>query len=390
MEDKELLIVGIDPGTTTGCAIIDVKGNLVHLNSSKNFDLNLLISETINFGKIVLVGTDKANVPSLVKAFATKVGARIVSPKHDLKVEEKKDMAGSFDFGDEHQADALASALFAYKESKAMLDKVDFFAAKNKKSNILDEIKELVITKKISIRNAASIIENKDEESKIIEKAAVQKKLDENDFLRLYSKMKKFEAEIKLVKKYNNRLKNNIRELEKENSKKLKPKDENKWADFREKRIIFMDKVIKSKDNEILRQKFSIKKLHDIMSNINDYYVLKKLKTLGANEFDFKNKILKIKQNDILIVEDPNIASNSVIEMLKGKVFVIIHDNPVAKKAENSLPFIFINSKNLKIDGNEHFGFIEKRHFEAEKSRADWVGKIIDEYKREKLELISR
>ena len=70
MDDKKLLIVGIDPGTTIGYAVLDIEGNLIHLNSSKQLDLSLLISETINFGKAVLVGTDKAKVPGLVEAFA--------------------------------------------------------------------------------------------------------------------------------------------------------------------------------------------------------------------------------------------------------------------------------------------------------------------------------
>src|SRR3989338_9246374 len=133
MEDKKLLIVGIDPGTTTAYAVLDIEGNLMHLNSSKQLDLKLLISDIIKLGKVVLVGTDKANVPRLVEAFATKVGARIVSPKEDLKVNEKRDMTHNLNFNDEHQGDALASALFACKSTKALLDKIDLFARNHKK-----------------------------------------------------------------------------------------------------------------------------------------------------------------------------------------------------------------------------------------------------------------
>jgi predicted RNase H-like nuclease (RuvC/YqgF family) len=128
MEERKLLIVGIDPGTTTAYAVLGIEGNLIHLDSSKQLDLKLLISETISHGKAVLVGTDKAKVPNLVESFATKLGARIVSPQEDLKVDEKREMVSNFNFGDEHQGDALASALFAYKETKALLDKINFFA----------------------------------------------------------------------------------------------------------------------------------------------------------------------------------------------------------------------------------------------------------------------
>ena len=39
MEDRKLLIAGIDPGMTTGFAILDIDGNILHLESSKNMDL---------------------------------------------------------------------------------------------------------------------------------------------------------------------------------------------------------------------------------------------------------------------------------------------------------------------------------------------------------------
>ena len=215
MEDKKLLIVGIDPGTTTAYAVLDIESNLIYLKSSKQLDLNQMISEIITFGKPVLVGTDKVKVPSLIEAFAAKLGAKIVSPQEDLKVIEKRRMTENFDFSDEHQGDALASALFAYRDTKALLDKIDFFAKENNKHSIKDRIKELVIIKKISIKSAVNIIEKKDDESKIIEKVISEKKLTESDFLKLYNKLKKYEAEIKMIKSYNNSLRNRISILEK-------------------------------------------------------------------------------------------------------------------------------------------------------------------------------
>ena len=387
MEDKKLLIVGIDPGTTIGHAILDIEGNLLHLNSSKQLDLNQLISETIKFGKVVLVGTDKAKIPGLVDTFATKLGARIISPGEDIKVNEKRNITNNFDFKDGHQGDALACALFAYKETKVLRDKIDIFVKENKKNNIKDEIKELVTTRGISIKNVVSIIEKKEEEDKIIEKVIIDKKLNENDFLKLYNKLKKDEIEIKLINKYNNNLKNKIINLEKQiKSKEIKIENK-RLIDFREQRIKFLENSIKSKENDIEKLKLLIKKFNNILSNINNFYILKKLDTLGMNEFNFKNKILNIQRNDILLVDNPDIVSKDVIELLKNNVFVIINKKPISKKIENSLPFIFINAKNLKIDEDKYFGFVERKHFELEKNKINWVKKIIEDYKREKEQL---
>ena len=46
--------------------------------------------------------------------------------------------------------------------------------------------------------------------------------------------------------------------------------------------------------------------------------------------------------------------------------------------------------KKLKIDENKYFGFADKRQFEMEKDKVNWARKIIEDYKKEKGQLISR
>ncbi|MBI2654546.1 DUF460 domain-containing protein [Candidatus Woesearchaeota archaeon] len=387
MENKKLLIVGIDPGTTIGYAVLDIEGNLIYLHSSKQLDLNSLIAKTVELGKAVLVGTDKLKVPGLVQAFATKLGARIVSPEQDLKVDEKRSIVKNFKCEDEHQSDALASALFTFKESRQLLDKIDAFASDNKKHSIKNKIKELVITKRISIKNAAGIIEKR-EEDKIMEKFIVEKKLNEDDFSRLHNKLKRFENEIGLIKNYNNKLKKSIAYLEKRQNKNEEQKTGKRTEDFRENRIKFLEFALKSKEKAIEELGLAIKNYCKIISNINNFYILKKLDNLGINEFNFKNKIINIQRNDLLLVDDPNIISEGVIDFLKNRAFVIVHKKQISKKNESNMPFVFISAKNLKIEEEVYFGFVERKQFEIEKDKVNWVKKVIEDYKREKEQLI--
>ena len=88
--DKNLLIIGVDPGTTLAYAILDINGNLIKLRSSKNLSLSKLIFDTIKYGKIVIVGCDVAKVPGFVQDYAIKVGAKLIYPKEDLSVVEKR------------------------------------------------------------------------------------------------------------------------------------------------------------------------------------------------------------------------------------------------------------------------------------------------------------
>ncbi|MEK6891896.1 MAG: hypothetical protein AABX25_01800, partial [Nanoarchaeota archaeon] len=145
---------------------------------------------------------------------------------------------------------------------------------------------------------------------------------------------------------------------------------------------------VKSKNREIENIKFIIKKLNDKISNISNFYVLKKLDNLGLKEFSYKNRILNIKKSDIILVDDPNIVSGEVVELLRDEIFIIAYKQPISPKIEDSLPFVFINSKNLKIEEDKYFGFVDKKHFETEKGKANWMGKIISDYKFEKRSLI--
>ncbi|MBI2658120.1 DUF460 domain-containing protein [Candidatus Woesearchaeota archaeon] len=382
MESKRLLIVGIDPGMTTAYAALDIEGKFVASGSSKQLDLKSMISETIKLGKVLLVGTDKAKVPGLAEAFAAKIGARIISPGEDLKVEEKRKITREFKLGDEHQADALAAAIFAYKETKTLLDKIDFFIKENGKQEIGSRLKELVMTKRISISNAAKIIEAKEEDEQVIENVISERKLTESDFLKLYNKLKRYESEIKIMRSYNSNLRNRLERLGKGRGGK-EPGDGKKADKFRQERLVFFENLLKSKNREICDLMSMMRGLLSIISDMSSFIVLKKLDSLSANEFSFKNKVLNIQRNDILLVDNPGISSPRVIEALKDKVFVIVHRNPLAGKT-GEMPFVFVNAKNLKIQEYGHFAFAEKKNFEAEKSRVNWVRKIIDDYRREK------
>ncbi len=387
MEDKKPLIVGLDPGITIGYAVLGIDGNLIHIDSSKQLGLNRLISKSMELGKPILVGTDKYKVPRLVGEFATKLGAKVISPEEDLRVDEKRRMISGFIFEDEHQSDALACALFAYKSARPLLEKIDFFAKENKKQGIKDKIKEIVITKQISIKSAVDLIERKEEPDRIISRVLVEKRLEEKDFLKLYNKLKDSERQIKHLRDYANSLRKRSNEFERMLNKENVAKTGNKTSDFRENRIKSLENALKAKERNLEQMRGLLRKFNNILSNINGYYILKKLDNFGAKEFDFKNRLLDIKKNDIIYVDDPNIISEEVIEFLNDNVFIVVNKKQVSKKIEKDLPFVFINSKSLSIDEDRYFGFVDKKQFEAEKSKIDWIKKIVEDYKNEKLAL---
>ena len=208
--------------------------------------------------------------------------------------------------------------------------------------------------------------------------------------MKVYNKLKDYENEMRLIKIHNDNLANRIKKLEKNKENEVKIMKSDKLHDFREKRIISLESSIKSKNKEIENIKFIARRLNNKISDINNFHVLKKLDTLGFQEFSYKNKVLNIKKNDLLLVEDPNIISNEVVELLRDKIFIIIYNKPLSPKIENIMPFVFIDAKNLKIEEDKYFGFVDKKQLEMERNKAGWINKVISDYKYEKRNLVPR
>ena len=383
--NKKLLIAGIDPGTTVGYAFIDLHGNVVSIGSEKHLDLDSLVSKTVSIGKVIVVGTDKGKVPGFVEKFANALGARLVTPDHDLLSREKAELVKGYR-GDDHQLDSLAAALFSFKKLRTLLKKVEEYIENYDKQNIAAKLTDLVVSKGMSISKTVDILEKPDkEEEKIVAKAIRERKFEEKDFLKLYSKLKDIEKENYLLREQNRKIKQEIIDLEKPKEKK-KPYEKrfNQLLRQRENRFFVLERELSSKDTEIDVLESEMNKLCYFLSSLNKNILLKKLDNLGNIELEKKEKLLKISKDDILLVDDPNIISDKAIEKIKTKVDIIVYNKKPGKKV-SSLPFTLIDAKKLDIEENQYFAIVSKEDFEKEKSKVDVLSKVVEDYKKERL-----
>ena len=332
---KQLLIIGIDPGTTVGYAILDIEGNIIEINSEKELSLNKLISKIINFGKPVAIGCDVVPVPKFVEKMSIKFGTRLIEPDRDLLVKEKEALVMEFKdkYKNSHQRDSLASALYAYEILAPIISKTIRKLKKLKKSEILNKVINIVLTKDVSIHAGIDIVEKPDkEEVRIVKKAVEQKTLLKTDFLKLYKKVSSFQKEISLLKKQNQRLKKESEEISKKDKfllskiDKFIPKEKLKNVlSNKEKLINTLNKELVKKANLIDTYQKEVNKLVSFIIQTKRNYILKRLNNLGSKEYDLKKKILKISHKDILYVDDLDISSKKVIDELKNKVYVTVY-----------------------------------------------------------------
>jgi hypothetical protein len=110
------LIVGIDPGTTTAVAALDLDGNLLHLASSRQMNMGDVVESLYRVGKPLIIASDVQEMPYSVEKVRRAFSAVAYTPKQDVSVETKVNLTASFTYENDHERDALSAALDAYRQ----------------------------------------------------------------------------------------------------------------------------------------------------------------------------------------------------------------------------------------------------------------------------------
>ncbi|RPI08438.1 MAG: DUF460 domain-containing protein, partial [Actinobacteria bacterium] len=136
------LIVGIDPGTTTAIAALDLDGRLVHLFSSRQASMSDIIEQLYRTGKPLVIATDVSPMPFSVEKIRRAFSAVGYTPRQDRSVEDQLEFVAGYTYGNIHERDALAAAVDAYRQYK---NKFQNIAKRVPAGYDLDEVRASVI-----------------------------------------------------------------------------------------------------------------------------------------------------------------------------------------------------------------------------------------------------
>ncbi|HPS91253.1 MAG TPA: DUF460 domain-containing protein [Methanothrix sp.] len=150
LQRRGYIIVGLDPGTTTGIAAINLRGELVDLISSRAMSSSDAIEWIAARGRSLLVATDVFPTPGAVEKIKRAFNAVLYSPGADIPAEEKIALGREFNYRNDHERDALAAAISAFKKYK---NKFMLVEKKTPSEVDPDEVKALVV-RGYSIENA--------------------------------------------------------------------------------------------------------------------------------------------------------------------------------------------------------------------------------------------
>ncbi|MBI2971529.1 MAG: DUF460 domain-containing protein [Candidatus Aenigmarchaeota archaeon] len=139
------LIVGIDPGVTTGVAVTDLRTDYYETFSARHMSPGDVCHALSQKGEPILIATDVQRVPRGVRKIAAAFNARLVHPAYDLTSAEKHKLVSGRSYGNTHERDALSAALFAGKKCAPVCRKVDFSLKQRGMLERAEDVKELLI-----------------------------------------------------------------------------------------------------------------------------------------------------------------------------------------------------------------------------------------------------
>ncbi|MFX1465271.1 MAG: DUF460 domain-containing protein [Promethearchaeota archaeon] len=426
------LIVGIDPGVTVGIAILDLRGDMILLDSAKGLSRGDVIRRISEYGTATIIATDVTTIPAFIQSLSTKFNSRIYSATKVMSVSDKNAMIRAFSetYGikpsNSHERDALVAALNAFSSYNNVFDRVEATVKKlDARSPIsrsfIDNVKSLVVQEDIPIKDAIDRLLQEEKEEPIIEEAVEVILTTEQ----LEAKMSELRAKIKLqdeqldnLKTQNELYSSKINELEtiitdlQQKIKLLQSEERTELKKLRE--IQFRDEEIgRLRKQEIdfkneisqLRSKFSDLKRLKLIETRGNAIPLRIIEIFSVEGINKAKEEFGIKKGDVCLLLDPSGGSKSTADILISfEIKAIITDCEKmshiaeARFLEYEIPLIERNElKTLKnvdefaiVDKNELNEKImewEKRYNQLLKERTqDMLQKIIKEYRKQKLD----
>ena len=121
------ILVGIDPGTTVGIAILDLNGKPLEVLSQRQISKGEIIQAITEYGIPVVFCSDVSPIPQLVSKLAATFESEILSPNTLLSKLDKRELAKEVNFrvNNNHESDALAAAVNGYKQIRSRFNNLN-------------------------------------------------------------------------------------------------------------------------------------------------------------------------------------------------------------------------------------------------------------------------
>ena len=343
------VIVGLDPGTTVGIAVLSLSGNVLDVFSKRNAKKSEVIKEILKYGRPLIIATDKSSIPKSVEQIASQFGSRIYFPPHEMKISEKETLTKQFSskIKNDHERDALAAALKAWKKYKdEIFSTYEFLKKIGIDEEYLDENLFLFLSRRK--------IERKSEKMQQSRKLKVK-----DNVSNYYETLKNLKDKIEF-------LRDSLNEAKKE-------------AKFYKELLLKLVKNFRIRDEKSKEYNILLKKINKAL--LKGFVPLVEIDDLNLENLEIFNEMIGL-ENQVIYTADKEKLSN----LNSFKISAVILKSSSTPSSTIFLNFPVISESEIKI--KEKFGLkvVERNEFERKLNEAKkWhIRELIENYKRRK------
>ncbi|WP_214035619.1 DUF460 domain-containing protein [Methanospirillum sp.] len=356
------LIVGIDPGTTIGIAAIDLDGELVKLQSSRQMTMADVIELIWSLGKPVIIASDVVPMPFTVEKIRRAFQAVPYTPRQDISVETKYELAGKFGYGNDHERDALTAAIEACRYWR---HKFSGILKRVPPGVDLDEVKAGIIRG----HSLEQILTDRRKPARVIQEKKPEVSLDSSD-----ERVRVLDGTVKDLRVLVSDLQSEITDLKKQNrqlSRKISEmKNERQKGINTEPDIIKRDQIISSLKHRLRQEERNNKKLQRRIKRLKEAddeemppgtMTIKVLSDLSRESFRLLTERVGIHPGDVLYVKSLVSWGRGIVhEIVKSGARAVIVNEKAAdsitkelKEAflHENLPFVISKDMQIRVKG---------------------------------------
>ncbi len=388
------IVVGLDPGITTGIAIFSLKGELKEVFSKKGMSKPEIVRFILSRGSPVVIATDKKKIPKLVEEIASALAVPVFSPEEDLKVKEKNELAKELKPKSSHERDAIAAGLYFFKKHKRKFREIERTLESMGLEMHIDRVKELLIKGKA--KNLSQALELALGEKIEIKKEKVRKpaKMERKKIKK--DKLKELERKYEIAQEYIEKLQKRVKELEEQKNKlleeRLKESKEIRESVLREKEIELRDNIIRNLRAELEKEKKLRKMLEEKLDMLEEERVIEArglVPIVKIHEFS-REAIHEVREkykifNRVLYFELPCRGTGVAKYLASLHPKAVIGDfGEEERKILEWKNVLVLNKSSLVLESFKHFMAVERNVLEniarkeSKKSFLEWL----EEYKK--------
>jgi len=411
---KRKLVVGIDPGTTCGLAVLDLDARPILIESSKGTTKDTVIHKISEAGDAIIVASDVSPAPDFVRKVASSLNTIIFTPEVAIESTEKhlivQDYAAQHGIKslDPHSHDALAAALKAFRKYSVKFKQVEACVRTLGRPVPLDEAKALVV-RGHTIKRTLDLLIKRKEKSDAIKTIRTH---ESSELTGLKKKVSEQCREVERLEVQNQRLQEKVEQLKSEIVRIESQREKERVDASREMK---KERIYRIQRSEIENLQAQLEKAKHAMAEYQQRFdhlkhlrereargeimLLRPIESFTSKGIDNAVKIFEIGRGDSVILLDASGGGRSTARTLAQMgLRAVVACTPMSHEAEEEFEHSgtpLLSSSNLHVEWIEGYPYISAEELKTaletvgkldDTEEKKFISEIIDEYRDCKME----